>query len=188
MYPGQPEKDIQKFKIFFEKDERCRRDSESNDLLHMCKISLNELMHDFKGKIFNQHNTVEELNFYKEIERQIKTVPVYDKTTCDQIFASYLIEFSSQTNRNYFLFMAKFVTLFRECINHYKKPEDPTLEATQTITADGVPDLCNEFITEFMESNDFFNLETGELIEIIQHFCNWLYESKYTTSRLTLLS
>ncbi len=85
------------------------------------------------------------------------------------------------------MFLVKFVSLFRECINNIKKREDGA-EASQYESADGVPDLCNEFITEFMETNDNFSLETTELIEIIQHFCNWLYDSKYTTSRLTLLS
>lgn len=91
------------------------------------------------------------------------------------------------TNREYFSFLLKFVTLFRECINHFRPSTDST-EFTQTHTADGVPDLCNEFITEFMENNDSFGLDTTEVIEIIQHFCNWLYENKHTTSRLTLLS
>jgi hypothetical protein len=142
-------------------------------------------MNDFKGKIFTKYNSVEELPFLKELENQYNSSA--EKTTCDQIFASYVVEFFPQTNRAYIIFLLKFVTLFRECINHFKTVEGSP-EHTQINTADGVPDLCNEFITEFMENNDNFHLETTELIEIIQHFCNWLYESKHTTSRLTLLS
>jgi hypothetical protein len=88
------------------------------------------------------------------------------------------------------MFLTKFVILFRECINIFRQNTDAnsTLEFTQNNSSDTVPDLCNEFITDFMENNDNFGLDTTELIEIIQHFCNWLYENKYTTSRLTLLS
>jgi hypothetical protein len=146
-------------------------------------------MNDYKGKIFLKYNSIYEMPFYKELKLQINSQATpYEKNSCDQIFASYIIQYFPLTNREYFIFLHKFVTLFRECINHFKPSDHPSSEHTQSNSADGVPDLCNEFITEFMESNDNFRLETTELIEIIQHFCNWLYENKFTTSRLTLLS
>lgn len=82
--------------------------------------------------------------------------------------------------------------MFRECINQIRKGDksesDPTyIPFTQINNAEHVPDSCNEFITEFMDPNDYFGLETNELIEAIQHFCYWLYVNQHTTSRLTLL-
>ena len=106
--------------------------------------------------------------------------------TCDEIFSCYLIEFHSICDRHYFNLLTKFVCLFRECINQYRKNQEN--EFTTKECADTVPDLCNEFITEFMETNDNFKLDQNEIIEIIQHFCYWLYENKFTTSRLTLLA
>jgi hypothetical protein len=146
-------------------------------------------MDNFKGKIFSNYNSIDDLPFYKELELQYnsKDYP-YEKNNCDKIFASYIIEYFPVTNRRYFIFLHKFVTLFRECINNFKGCDDSQSEFTQSNSADGVPDLCNEFITDFMENNDNFRLETTEVIELIQHFCNWLYDNKYTTSRLTLLS
>lgn len=78
--------------------------------------------------------------------------------------------------------------MFRECINKLKKNVDNLKEEfTQTNNAETVPDTCNEFIIDFMEPNDYYGLDTNELIEAIQHLCYWLYVNNFTTSRLTLL-
>jgi hypothetical protein len=106
----------------------------------------------------------------------------------DEIFAKYIIEAYPQCNKDYFLFLVKFIVLFRECINKVKGVDDISSEFTSFNKADCTPDLCNDFMTDFMEKNDYYGLDVNELIEIIQHFCNWLYENKHTTSRLTLLS
>jgi hypothetical protein len=113
----------------------------------------------------------------------------------DQVFASYLKDVSTKTNKDYFNFIFKFVLLFRECINFVRKVPNQldsndvniVKEFTQINNAENVPDTCNEFISEFMEPHDYFGLDTGELIEIIQHLCFWLYVHNFTTSRLTLL-
>ena len=105
----------------------------------------------------------------------------------DEIFSKYLEETYIDSNKDYFEFIVKFVILFRECIN--KHNDDNTGEEySPRNNADNVPDMCNEFITDFMEGFDYFGLDTMELIEIIQHLCNWLYENKFTTSKLSLVS
>jgi len=57
-------------------------------------------------------------------------------------------------------------------------------------TPEEFPDLCNEFYCEFLDGNDFFGIEDendrNEIIEIIQHFCFWLYKNDFTKSRLSL--
>ena len=62
----------------------------------------------------------------------------------------------------------------------------------EKLTPEGLPDLCNEFYGEFMEPNDFFGIdnqeEKNEIIEIIQHFCIWLFKNDYTKSKLSLAS
>ncbi len=183
-----PEKDINKFKFFFQKENRIKKSDTPYDILEACKTSLADLYENFKSKIFLNFANVESHPFLKEIERQQNDEEAKELKTCDQIFARYIKEFHIQTQREYFEFVTKFVTLFRECINNYRKSEDNLEEFTTRDGADTVPDLCNEFITEFMDANDNFNLDSNEIIELIQHFCYWLYENKYTTSRLTLLS
>lgn len=117
------------------------------------------------------------------------------EVSCDQVFASYLKDVSNKSNKEYFNFIFKFVLLFRECINVVRKAINELdvndlsagKEFTQINNAENVPDTCNEFISEFMEPHEYFGLDTGELIEVIQHLCFWLYVHNFTTSRLTLL-
>ena len=85
--------------------------------------------------------------------------------------------------------------LFRECYDCSKtkeSKEEPKKPVTDTMTPEGLPDLCNEFYGEFMEPNNFFDLneneEKNEIIEIIQHFCIWLFKNEYTKSKLSLAS
>ena len=52
--------------------------------------------------------------------------------------------------------------------------------------------MCNEFYGEFLEPNNFFGIEDSddqnEIIDIIQHFCIWLFKNDYTKSKLSLAS
>lgn len=120
-----------------------------------------------------------------EVEKDLSNMSQY--RIIDEIFSKYLEEVYRDCNKEYFEFITKFVILFRECINKHK--DDSTGEEYSTKSnADNVPDMCNEFITDFMEGYDYFGLDTMELIDIIQHLCNWLYENKFTTSKLSLVS
>lgn len=116
-----------------------------------------------------------------------------NEKNCDEVFYEYLKVLASKCNHKYFIFAFKFVVLFRECLNKFKQNDsDKSKEYTQLYNSDQVPDLCNEFINDFMEGANFFGLNTdedkNELIEIIQHYCFWLFDNGYTTSRLSLLT
>ena len=115
--------------------------------------------------------------------------------TADEVFYEYLVYTKEQVNETYFTLIVKFTLLFRECFNlsQSKKPDStlqPEEEASRTMLPETLPELCNEFYTEFMESNNFFGIEQEkekrEIIEIIQHFCIWLFKSEYTKSKLSL--
>ena len=101
--------------------------------------------------------------------------------------------FKNKTNRKFFSLLIKFVLLFRECYDISKNRDLEEKKAvTDTISPEGLPDLCNEFYGEFMEPNNFFGIyepnEKSEIIEIIQHFCIWLFKNEYTKSKLSLAS
>ena len=113
----------------------------------------------------------------------------------DDLFYLYLKEFSKITNENYFQLMVQFVFLFRENINIQKYdavPENIKTETkkefTQLFNAEEVPELCNSFFVDYLEENDFFGLrdKSDEIIELLQHFCFWLYNNKYAPSHLSL--
>ena len=117
------------------------------------------------------------------------------KAPCvDSLFYLYLKEFSKQANQNYFWFMIKFIFLFRESINMQKKDmvTDEIItpnktEFTQLFNADEIAELCNNFFLDFMEPHNFFGLNKEESIELVQHFCFWLYTNMYSPAHLTLL-
>jgi len=154
------------------------------------------MYHNYKDKIFLKNPVLENHNLLRAFIKLIEASNTEDIkenenliqcNVIDEIFAKYLVDINKECNREYFEFITKFVILFRECINKIK--DENTLEEYSTKNnADNVPDTCNEFITDFMEGYDYFGLDTMELIEIIQHFCNWLYENKFTTSKLSLVS
>lgn len=117
--------------------------------------------------------------------------------TGDEAFFEYLKEFYTKTNYEYFHFMLKFILMFRQSINKLKRQNvnddtlniflDPNEYYTKLNSPECIPDMCNDFIMEFMEPNDYFGMDTMELIEIIQHFCYWLFIKNFTTSRLSLV-
>ncbi len=186
-----------KFETFFEKDIR-KAMSESIDLQFVLD-SFKEIFHKY-SEIFKSLppslpagaplTNDEEHSFRRTItsnwHTSAETIKAKANINCDDIFFLYLQEIAAKTNRDYFHFLFKFIALFRECINKLKTTEDAS-EFTLSNNAENVPDTCNEFITEFMDPNDYYGLDTNELIEAIQHFCSWLYYNQYTTSRLTLL-
>lgn len=140
-------------------------------------------------KIIQEIEQIHQLNQENEpMESNKLKADLIQYGTIDQIFAKYLLEVNMECCRDYFDFITKFIILFRECINKMRDNNETPEEYSVSHNADNVPDSCNEFITDFMESFDYFGLDTMELIEIIQHLCNWLYENKFTTSKLSLVS
>jgi hypothetical protein len=119
---------------------------------------------------------------------------------CDDIFIQYILLVSSLTNEEYFKFVFSFVLLLRECINKYKNIEvenskevlnekNNKVEFTQIYDAEQIPEICNEFLTEFLTNADYFGIDNeykGEFQLIIQHFCFWLYQNNFTSSKLII--
>ena len=150
----------------------------------------------YKNKLFSQPNTFMDNPILRNLveNNNVSTKPKNEKT-CDEVFYEYLYTFKNKTNQKYFSLLVKFVLLFRECydISKTKDSKDEVKKAvTDTISPEGLPDLCNEFYGEFMEPNNFFGIdeqdEKNEIIEIIQHFCIWLFKNEFTKSKLSLAS
>lgn len=183
--------------------------------LEIIKNNLSDIFRQCKNEVFSNLENIEKYPFYHLVidnwEKEnpnIEKECYYDdnqksnddilkkiKSPCiDELFYLYLREFSKETNKDYFWFINKFVVLFRECINQKKKDfvkkeimTENKKEYSQLYNADAIPEMCNDFYIEFMEPHDFFGLNQNELIELIQHFCYWLYRNQYTQSHLTLL-
>lgn len=136
---------------------------------------------------------IEDYKFYKFVlenwdnnEEEQELIKKFSNCLDGQFFL-YLKIFSKKTNKDYFWFMLKFIVLFREFINQKFANAETKEEHTETHGAEDVPDMCNDFYIDFMEPNKFFGLNNNELIEIIQHYCFWIYSNSFTDRMLTLL-
>ncbi len=148
---------------------------------------------------FSDHPLLEMLFLEKEVPAT--DVRPKSEKTCDEAFYQYMNYIKNLTNKNYFALALKFMLLFRECLNISRQKElESNLEngviAKREYTAnknsETVPEICNEFVTDYLENNDYFGItserDRNEIIELIQHFCTWLYLNGYTQSRLSLVS
>jgi hypothetical protein len=177
------------------------------------RLGLNRTLFENKNKAFfdsnNSNNYSDHNNQSDFSNRNRKKIvnlsnPSQKNFCCDEIFYEYLNSITKYANQKYFVFVFKFIIIFRECINTYKniELENSILilkefipleikEFTQYYDAEQAPELCNEFISEYLQSCDYFGFdknEIPEIIDIIQHFCYWMYENNYTSSRLSLLN
>lgn len=112
-----------------------------------------------------------------------------ENSKCEEVFAEYLKKMANYCNPSYFARLLKFVCLFRDCVNiMYKSKVNEVKDYTEIMTAEDVPDISNEFITEFLEPEQTFNINKEEAIDLTQNFCHWLYENNYTCSKLSLIN
>jgi hypothetical protein len=204
-----------KFNYFFN-DEKRKPNSLDQTIntkiitVEIIKEFLEKIFNQCKTELFQDISQVENHSFYPLIIDNWDKESPFPEPECyrainkideplvkiqsynlDELFFFYLKEFSEKTNKEYFWFMIKFIILFRECINNLRKDllktEHQNKLYTQIYNAETVPEICNDFFIEFMEPYNFFGLHKLELIELIQHFCYWLYSKQYTQSHLTLL-
>jgi hypothetical protein len=191
------------YQKFFQKDHRQK---EENEIFEITDLSLlNKIFHEVYDKKKESEKTnecfkIEEHIFYNFILNKDKaSISKNSRITSDEIFLKYLTGVSNSTNKEYFIFILKFILIFRDCINKYKNIElensiyilkedvpENIKEFTQYYDAEQIPELCNEFLTEYL-TEEYFQLKNEHLsdfIEIIQHFSHWLYENNYSSSRL----
>lgn len=165
-----------RFKIFFENELRVKSDKEF-DLISAATQNFDNIYNNYKDKLFKKMNNSSGYPLINHPQ------PEGTHTSVDYAFWKYIEFCKEKTNREYFDFIFKFIVLFRECLNQ-KKGDNFTINNN----SESVPEMCNDFVADFMESNDNFGLDIHEVIEIIQHCCNWLWENHYTSSRLTLVN
>jgi hypothetical protein len=114
-----------------------------------------------------------------------------ENSKCDEVFADYVLKMSQFCNLHYFIKLLKFITLFRECVNiiNREKLRTESREFCEVTNAEDVPDVSNEFITEFLDPDtNIFDICKEEAIDLTQNFCHWLYENNFTCSKLSLIS
>jgi hypothetical protein len=202
-----------KFLYFFNEEHRKSFDDKIIDV-DIIKNDLRIIFKQLQKELFNEIDDVEKYPFYQLIVENWEKEEPNLVTECfnainkldeplnkiqsynlDGIFFFYLKEFYKNASIEYFWFMIKFIVLFRECINKLranlvKKEEQSETNKlySQIYNSEYVPEVCNDFVLDFMEPFDYFGLNKDELIEIIQHFCYWLYSKQYTQLHLSLIN
>lgn len=114
-----------------------------------------------------------------------------ESSRSDEVFADYVLKMANYCNPTYFPKVLKFVTLFRECANilNKEKVKNELKDFTEIFHAEDIPDISNEFITEFLDPDqNVFDINKEEAIDLTQNFCHWLYENNFTCSKLSLIS
>ena len=180
-----------KYNPFFQNEKRAKK-QDSNEIINYDEVVKNVFEDLFKKhsncflKVINEPNENPILNYLLN-KRDL------DVKICDDIICTYLNYIAPFTNQKYFIFVTKFIILFRECVNviQSKEPKYSEKEYTSIENAEIFPEQCNEFFSNFLEKYQFFDFsedDKSELIEIIQYFCYWLFINNYTKSKLSLAS
>jgi hypothetical protein len=153
--------------------------------MDLVNLAFEEIVQLYKERFIPSMSSYYNNELFIQIQSYINKGAEQEIVFADEVMAKYICDMFSKTNKDYFIFITKFVILFREGVNSIKRDENG--EYTKVSNADSLPDCCNNFVVEFMEKYDYFNMDDEELISIIQHFCLWMFENRYTSSRLTLM-
>ena len=199
-----------KYLFFFSEEHRkCLDDNIIN--LDVVKNDLRIIFKQCQQELFNEIDDVENYSFYQlivenwekeipdliqecfiainKIEDPLNKIQSYN---LDGILFTYLKEFYKNANLEYFWFMIKFIVLFRECVNRLRadlvKKDQQNKLYSEIYNCENAPEVCNDFLLEFMEPYDYFGMNKEELIELILHFCYWLNFKEYTHLNLSLLN
>lgn len=172
------------FSSFFEKSSIRKRNEVEFDFIEICKESFQRMYKIYKSNVFKNTGSVSDSDSnieYPFIDNAYNRV---NDKTIDNSFWKYIEYVATETNKDYFEFVFRLIILFRECI---LESLDKGMESSD-LSSENIPDYCNEFVCVYMERFNYFEMNMTEVINVIQHFCNWLWENQYTCLRLNLLS
>ena len=198
----------EKSKKFFEDEKRKKINNEKIDTSFI-KTIFNDLFIKYKNELFKDIDDLKNYNFYKfiinnwekknpEIEKKSyfsmincpKADSIVDKPSIDEVFFLYMKYLEDKINKDYFSFFFKYVIIFREFINKEKKEAitkylENKSEYTQIYDSEIIPDLFNDFLIDFMEPHNYFNLDKDEVINMIEYFAYWIYSEGYTNTNIS---
>ena len=188
---------------YFSKEERTGKTepSEINNCIDMAFSDLYSIEYKTRNeqREMKFYTHIEEHPFLYKFKNDIHNLNenITNEHECtDNILINYLNKMSNFCNKNYYIRLIKFVTLFREHVNIVNKTKvlDNTgieREFTEVNDAEDVPDSSNEFITDFLspdDKNEDFGFSKEESIDLTQNLCFWMYDNNFTCSKLSLIS
>ena len=199
-YMNQTRKDYNNFL-----EEKKKKKEENVDLSDI-KGVFNDMFIRYRNDLFEEVENIEKNTFYnlfkENWEKDNKTISnnlekesyssmlncspainIVNKPPIDCIFFQYIKYISNIIEKDYVVFIInlnkeKQGLINSEHINEKKK------EYTQIYDASVIPDFFNDFLMDFMENRNYFNLDKDELVKIIEYFCFWLFSEGYTDSHI----
>lgn len=209
---GRPKKDTgelnlerQKFNpldlTYFQKE---NRKGTTNDFDKVITDAFNLIYgsNDEEKTKFEKRNTKRKLKNYTKIEdhpflnkflkdaHDVNTVITDENTKTDNVLIYYLTKISLHVCPEYFTKVVVFVTLFREYVNIAYQDKVEGKEYTAEMNAEDVPNICNEFIIDFLDpdnGNDY-NYPKEEAIDLTLNLCQWMYDNNFSCSKLTMIN
>ena len=114
----------------------------------------------------------------------------------DIIICKYLIEMSSKVKSTFMKILILFVCIYRDCleehgweiIQSYRIVSEKEKEK-KFLTVNGgryFPRASNYFLKNYLNKK-LSAFEPSLAIQLVMHFCSWLYTNKYTGCRLSLI-
>ena len=207
-YMNQTRKDYNNFL-----EEKKKKKEENVDLSDI-KGVFNDMFIRYRYDLFEEVENIEKNTFYnlfkENWEKDNKTISnnlekesyssmlncspsinIVNKPPIDCIFFQYIKYISNIIEKDYVVFIIKFIIIFRQYLNKEKQGlinsehiNEKKKEYTQIYDASVIPDFFNDFLMDFMENRNYFNLDKDELVKIIEYFCFWLFSEGYTDSHI----
>jgi hypothetical protein len=53
--------------------------------------------------------------------------------------------------------------------------------------AEHAPEICNEFVTIFVQDRRSLTVEKNQSIDLTRNLCHWLFQESFTTSKVTMI-
>jgi hypothetical protein len=123
---------------------------------------------------------------------------------CDEVFAEYLLYTANHVDEKTYKETQKHILLYRECLNHYslklneEKKELPSALALKECkikekdsteyclisNAEQMPDISNEFITEYLPKIKP-EFDSASAMKMTITFCHWLFTNGYSCSLIS---
>ena len=207
-YMNQTRKDYNNFL-----EDKKKKKEENVDLSDI-KGVFNDMFIRYRNDLFEEVENIEKNTFYnlfkENWEKDNKTISnnlekesyssmlncspainIVNKPPIDCIFFQYIKYISNIIEKDYVVFIIKFIIIFRQYLNKEKQGlinsehiNEKKNEYTQIYDASVIPDFFNDFLMDFMENRNYFNLDKEELVKIIEYFCFWLFSEGYTDSHI----
>lgn len=113
---------------------------------------------------------------------------------CDAVFCEYLVQVGKVVNSDYFSTVAKFIILYRECVNKYgwakfggrvklDTGEPQGKEYTAAGHVEFIPELANELVLSYLPECDY-PIAAADCTSLAVNFCAWLVDSGYTCLKI----